>query len=98
MTGPRAPAVVKWAARAMLAGAVLSAVLGAFQAMRWANPSGDIRSIPPVLSLVIWILLVVPGAVPWLWMARMVLAGRGWARICSTVFFGLYFLVTARFV
>jgi hypothetical protein len=36
--------------------------------------------------------LGVAGAVPWLWMAWMVLAGRGWARILSTVFFGIYFV------
>ena len=90
VAGPRAPAAVKWAAEAMLVGAALTAVLGGLLTARWDHPSGDIRSGVP--GLVLGIVVTTAGCIPWLWMAWMALAGRGWARVLSAVFFGIYFV------
>lgn len=91
---PRVPAVVKWAAGAMHAGAVVTAAWGGLLAAASDHPgpgSGWI-SPPAWWGLVAGFLLGVVGAIPWLWMAWMALAGRGWARILSTVFFSVYFV------
>ena len=93
MTYPR-PAVVKWAAGAMHAGAAITAAWGGLVAARMDHPGvgGGMISVPAWWGLVYGFFLGVAGAIPWLWMAWMVLAGRGWARILSTVFFGIYFV------
>lgn len=89
---PRLPPVVKWAAGVMFAGAALTLALGIRTGMRWDHPSGDMGPGSGWYGLVLGILLAAAGSVPWLWMACAVLAGRGWARVMSAVFFGLYVL------
>jgi hypothetical protein len=86
------PAVVKWAAGAMHGGAALTGVWGGILAARSAHPANGVIALSTWWGLAIGFFLGVAGAVPWLWMAWMVLAGRGWARILSTVFFGIYFV------
>jgi hypothetical protein len=73
----------------MIAGAVVTAVLGGFVTARWDHPGGDIRSGTP--GLVLGICVTVAGCLPWLCTALVTLTGRGWARGLATVFFGIYF-------
>jgi hypothetical protein len=77
----------------MHAGAMFTAAWGGLTAARMDHPApgGDIP-IPGWVGLGYGFFLGVVGSIPWLWMAWMVLAGRGWARILSTVFFGIYFV------
>ena len=89
---PAAPAPVLAAARFMLGGAVSSAAL-LIAALPFA---GDVKgtvlghrltAMPLTITLVILAGLAVIGV--WLWMARAVGQGQNWARIASTVLFGL---------
>jgi hypothetical protein len=91
---PTAPAPVLSAIRFMYGGAVGSAVVFLIAALPFI---GDLhgrllghRVTATPLSITLFI--VVFGLVPialWLWMARAVGQGRNWARIVSTVLFGL---------
>jgi hypothetical protein len=89
---PSAPAPVLTAARFMYGGAISSAAL-LFVALPFA---GDVKGnvlghrltpTPLIITLVILAGLAVIGL--WLWMARATSQGRSWARILSTVLFGL---------
>jgi hypothetical protein len=89
---PTAPAPVLAAARFMYGGAISSAAL-LIVALPFA---GDVKGnvlghrltpTPLIITLVILAGLAVIGL--WLWMARVTTQGRGWARILSTVLFGL---------
>jgi hypothetical protein len=84
---PRKPAVVKWAAGVMFAGAAITASWG-FIVARLDPPS------PPSgyagLGVIFGEFLGVAGSVPWLLMACLALAGYGWARIASAILFGAY--------
>ncbi|QLY33488.1 hypothetical protein [Nocardia huaxiensis] len=103
VTGPRTPPpTVTYAFYLMLAGAVLG-VLGivvgftqlpaarekAAEASGGVLASGDIDTIVMV-SFGFGIVLGVLSVGLWVWMAFMNRAGRNWARVTGTVFFGLY--------
>ena len=89
---PPAPAPVLAAARFMYGGAISSAAL-LIVALPFA---GDVKGhvlgyrltpTPLTITLVTLAALAVIGL--WLWMARTTSQGRSWARILSTVLFGL---------
>jgi hypothetical protein len=89
---PPAPAPVLTAARFMYGGAITSAAL-LIVALPFA---GDVKGnvlghrltpTPLTITLVILAGLAVIGL--WLWLARAATQGRNWARILSTVLFGL---------
>jgi hypothetical protein len=96
---PSAPAPVLTAVKLMYAGAAISivtvitelALIPAIKAaLRTANPSltaAQVRPVNVLLTLEIVFGLVVVAL--WLWMARANGHGRNWARILSTVLFGL---------
>jgi hypothetical protein len=97
---PRAPASVLIAAKLMDAGAAIGAVQliiglaliivdikaaahGQFLGHSLTSP----QMRPAIITL--WIVLGLIGIALWLWMARANGQGRNWARILSTVLFGL---------
>jgi hypothetical protein len=100
---PAAPAPVRTAVKLMYAGAAVSIVpliialatpiVGDINAyhLRWAGhnlTAAQISHWRPLIIAVVTVLgLVVPAL--WLWMARTNGQGREWARILSTVLFGL---------
>jgi hypothetical protein len=104
---PPAPAPVLAAVKVMYAGAAISTV-PLIVALAY---SGDIQAYhialfghrltaaqiivwrPLIIAVVIIIGLIVPAA--WLWMARANGEGRNWARVLSTVLFGLATLQVA---
>jgi len=103
---PPAPAPVQTAVKLMYAGAAISAVTAIIMlalipaikaALRTANPSltaGQVRDVNVLITLAIVFGLVT--AVLWPWMARANGHGRNWARIVSTVLFGLATLELTR--
>jgi hypothetical protein len=96
---PPAPAPVLTAVKLMYAGAAVNAVAvitslslisGIKAALRKANPglaAAQVRDLNTLITLAIAAGLVVIAL--WLWMARTNGQGRTWARILSTVLFGL---------
>ena len=96
---PPAPAPVLTAVKLMYAGAAVNAVAviislslisGIRAALRKANPgltAAQVRDLNTLIALAIAVGLVVIAL--WLWMARTNGQGRTWARILSTVLFGL---------
>jgi hypothetical protein len=98
MTRLRPPAVVKWAAGAMLAGAALTAGWGALRAASMDHSTGGMIPAPAWFGLAYGSFLAVAGSAPWVWMAWMALAGRGWARVWSVVFFDIYFVSVFSYV
>jgi hypothetical protein len=98
---PAAPVPVRTAVKLMYAGAAVSAVpliialayAGDIKAyhLHWMGHSPTAAQIsqwrPLIIAVVIVAGLVVPAV--WLWLARAVGQGRNWARIVSTVLFGL---------
>ena len=97
---PLAPAPVLTAVKLMYAGAAVGAVeLIIILAMIIGDVEGAVRGqflghslTAPQLKPLIITVVVVFGLVPivlWLWMARANGQGRNWARILSTVLFGL---------
>jgi hypothetical protein len=105
--GPAAPKSVLDAVKAMYAGAGLS-VIGIIlvivsassikKAFANANATAAKPLTPSALHsletdyIVAAIVILAIGALLWFWMARMNGAGKRWARITSSVFFGLYTL------
>jgi hypothetical protein len=97
---PRAPAPVLTAVKLMYAGAAVSAVQLAvglaliivdIKAAAGGRFLGHSLTSPPARSLVIavWVAFGLAAMALWLWMARANGQGRNWARILSTVLFGL---------
>jgi hypothetical protein len=96
---PPAPAPVLTAVKLMYAGAAISivtvitelALIPAIKAaLRTANPSLTAAQVRPVnVLLTLEIVLGLVAATLWLWMARANGHGRNWARILSSVLFGL---------
>ena len=96
---PPAPAPVLTAVKLMYAGAAISivtmitelALIPAIKAaLHTANPTltaPQVRTVNVLLTVEIVLALAVVGL--WLWMARANGHGRNWARILSTVLFGL---------
>ena len=89
---PPAPAPVLTAARFMYGGAISSAALLIVALPFAGDVNGNVLGhrltpTPLIITLVILAGLAVIGL--WLWMARATTQGRNWARILSTVLFGL---------
>jgi len=100
---PPLPSTVKNAYYLMLAGAVLSVIglvvgLGSKSAMRTAvvkaSPTLTTTQVNTAVNLAFGVIVVLGlvGAGLWVWMAFANKAGKNWARITGTVFFGLYTL------
>ncbi len=97
--GPAPPAVLN-AVKLMYAGAAVSAVSliislvsigGTKDAIRKARPSLTAAQVNQLNTFIIALAVVsgVIGVALWLWMARANGQGKNWARILSTVLFGL---------
>jgi len=101
---PPAPPSLQKAVKLMYAGAAVSAVslivsliiplasvASAKASIKKAHPSFTASQVNQVFNLGIGLAVVfgVLGAGLWLWMARANSQGRNWARILSTVFFGI---------
>jgi len=97
---PSAPAPVRTAVRLMYVGAALSAVgliiglaliIVDIQAAARGRFLGHSLTAPQMRPLVItvWLVFGLAGVALWLWMARANGQGRNWARILSTLLFGL---------
>ena len=97
---PPAPAPVRTAVKLMYAGAAVSAVdliiglvviivdVKAAARGRFWGVSVTAPQARPIL-ITVWIVVGLIGIALWLWMARANGQGRNWARILSTVLFGL---------
>jgi hypothetical protein len=97
---PAAPASVLNAVKLMYAGAAISLVSlivsltgisGTKAAIRKARPSLTVAQVNQLDHFIIGLAIVsgLVGIGLWLWMARATGQGRNWARILSTVLFGL---------
>jgi hypothetical protein len=97
---PPAPASVLNAVKLMYTGAAVSTVSlvislvdigGTKDAIRKARPSLTATQVNQLNTFIITLAIVsgVLGIALWLWMARANSQGRNWARILSTVLFGL---------
>jgi hypothetical protein len=97
---PPLPGTVRNAFYLMLAGAVLSVVsllvsLGSKSALRTSVQNASPNLTPDQVNTAVnagyalGILIALLGAGLWVWMAFMNKAGRNWARITGTVFFGI---------
>jgi hypothetical protein len=97
---PPAPAPVQNAVKLMYAGAAVSTVSliislanfsGTKAAIRKARPNLTATQVNQLNTFIITLAVVsgVIGIALWLWMARANGAGKNWARILSTVLFGL---------
>ena len=87
----RPPVAVRWAAGLMFAGAALVAGEMAAQIvlMNTVSYSGDGGNFFPEAALIfVGIPVTAVECALWVWTGSMALAGRGWARIVSSVFFG----------
>lgn len=106
----RAPSSLARAVYLMYAGAVVYLISGIVGMVSLATrapgspsavhvPSGPqwpgaVSALGSVLLYLVAVLSIVVPIVLWLWMARECTAGRSWARVLSTVFFGLATVVT----
>ena len=83
---------------ASLIGIILSlvSVSSAHSAIAKADPSLTTAQINNAVHLAIGLTIAAGliGAALWLWMAQKCRAGRGWARVTSTVFFGISTVLT----
>ncbi len=97
---PTAPPTVQNAVKLMYAGAAVSTVSlivslvdigGTKSAIRKARPSLTVAQVNQLNTFIISLAIVsgLVGIALWLWMARANGQGRSWARILSTVLFGL---------
>jgi hypothetical protein len=97
---PAAPAPVRTAVKLMHAGAAVSAagliiglalIIVDIQAAARGRFLGHSLTAPQMRPLIItaWIVFGLAGIALWLWMARANGQGESWARIVSTVLFGL---------
>ncbi len=97
---PLAPPTVQNAVKLMYAGAAVSTVSlivslvdigGTKSAIRKARPSLTVAQVNQLNTFIISLAIVsgLVGIALWLWMARANGQGRNWARILSTVLFGL---------
>ena len=97
---PAAPPTVQNAVKLMYAGAAVSTVSlivslvdigGTKPAIRKARPSLTVAQVNQLNTFIISLAIIsgVVGIALWLWMARANGQGRSWARILSTVLFGL---------
>ena len=89
---PPAPAPVRTAARFMRGGAISSAALVVVALPFAGDVNGSVlghRLTPARLTITLVILAGLALIGLWLWMARATSRGKNWARILSTVLFGL---------
>ncbi len=105
--GQAAPKSVLDAVKAMYAGAGLSViaiilVIATSSSIKSAFAKANATASKPLTTsqlhsletdyIVAAVVILAIGALLWFWMARANLAGKRWARITSSVFFGLYTL------
>ena len=88
----RSPMAIRWAAGLMFAGAAFTAAGEAAQialvnTVTWTGNGGGFFAETGVIFIGIPATALECGL--WLWMGWMALAGRGWARIMSSVLFGV---------
>jgi hypothetical protein len=97
---PTAPATVQNAVKLMYAGAAVSTVSlivslvnisGTKTAIRKARPTLTAAQVNQLNTFIITLAIVsgVVGVALWLWMAKSNSQGRNWARVLSSVLFGL---------
>jgi hypothetical protein len=97
---PAPPTSVQTAVRLMYAGAVISAISFILGLATLSRVKHDLEKKYPnyttahinslvTADIVIVIVVGIIGVGLWVWMARMNLKGRNWARITGTVFFGI---------
>lgn len=102
---PQPPSTVLNAVKLMYAGAAVSTVYLIVSLATVGNLKGDIRNAQPKLTvsqvnslatflIASTIVLGLIGIALWLWMSWANKEGKNWARITSTVFFGLYTIET----
>ena len=102
---PEPPRTVQNAVKFMYAGAAVSAIYLIASLATVGNLKGDIHSAQPKLTpsqvnslsnflLVSTIVLGLVGIGLWIWMSWANRQGKNWARITSTVLFGLYTIET----
>lgn len=97
----RPPVTIKWAAGLMFAGAALFAgeMVAQIALANTVTYSGDGGGFFPMMGLYfVGIPATVVACALWVWMGSMALAGRGWARIVSSVFFGVMWLLLIDYI
>jgi len=87
----RPPVAVRWAAGLMFAGAALfagetAAQIALADTVSYSGNGGNF--FPEAALIFVGIPVTAVECALWVWTGSMALAGRGWARIVSTVFFG----------
>jgi len=93
---PVPPATVRRATIFIGSGAALAIAAGGFDAIAATDQAAATLSAPhasPAFGVIDGLVL----ATLWLWMARKTGTGRNWARIVSTVFFGLLSVYCGKF-
>ena len=96
-TAPQRPPLLQKAVNLTYLGAGLALVGGIVNVIAtrdstlimYSAQNGNVHTTSPVVSGIIGVVL---DAALWLWMAWKVGAGRQWARVLSTVFFGIFCL------
>jgi hypothetical protein len=101
---PEPPSSVLTAVKLMYAGAVVNTLSLIVGLATLGSLKSDLHRAAPNLTpsqlhsyeaffVTVTVLSGVIGIALWLWMARMNKAGKSWARITGTVFFGIYTLL-----
>lgn len=96
MVRQRPPVAIRWAAGLMFAGAALfvgeiTAQIALVNTVRYSGNGGNFFAEAGLYFAGIPVTAV--ECALWVWMGSMALAGRGWARIVSSVFFGVMCLL-----
>jgi hypothetical protein len=92
---------IRWAAGLMFAGAALFAgeIAAQVALMNTVRYSGNGGNFFPDMGLVfVGIPATAAACALWVWMGSMALAGRGWARIVSSVLFGVMCLLLIDYI
>jgi hypothetical protein len=97
----RPPTAIRWAAGLMFAGAALfagelAAQLALMNTVRYSGNGGNFFTDAGLVF--VGIPMTAVECALWVWMGSMALAGRGWARIVSSVFFGVMCLLLIDYI
>lgn len=97
----RPPVAIRWAAGLMFAGAALfvgeiTAQIALVNTVRYSGNGGNFFAEAGLYFAGIPVTAV--ECALWVWMGSMALAGRGWARIVSSVFFGVMCLLLIDYI
>ena len=97
----RPPAAVRWAAGLMFAGAALlageiAAQIALADTVSYSGNGGNFAAAAGLYFVGIPVTAV--ACALWVWMGFMALAGRGWARIVSSVLFGVMCLLLIDYI